>query len=340
MVGGPVRAPHARHGGGLDPRPAELHGRPLHPPHPGPDRADGDRAGRRHHVDGQLGDGDRHDDAGQPRHRSRPRTSTPTSRRRCTRRRSAPDGSFSVTIAAGRRHLCAEHARPPARRAPRRASRARVVFDQPPGHAGLRRRRSRQRRQRPGQLRLSDRRGDSTPAPTTSSTSRSTTPARPVVFQLRTRDLTPTFGSPLGAQLVDVYVHVPGASTTSTAASFPERRYAIAAGGRVEPPDRGAGLRPALRRRRTVDTLGTIGIRGNAISRNITFAVPKAALGTPGRRLGLHGRAHRPGRLQLRSGARLHADAAGLPVRRLRDRRAAIRTARSIRGRCQRPSTC
>ena len=32
-----------------------------------------------------------------------------------------------------------------------------------------------------------------------------------VIFRLRTRDLTPTFGSPLGAQLVDVYVRVPGA---------------------------------------------------------------------------------------------------------------------------------
>ena len=48
---------------------------------------------------------------------------------------------------------------------------------------------------------------------------------------MRTRDLTPTFGSPLGAQLVDVYVHVPGASPTSTAASFPQRNYEIAAGG-------------------------------------------------------------------------------------------------------------
>ena len=28
---------------------------------------------------------------------------------------------------------------------------------------------------------------------------------------VQTRDLTPTFGSPLGAQLVDVYVHDPGA---------------------------------------------------------------------------------------------------------------------------------
>jgi glucoamylase len=101
-----------------------------------------------------------------------------------------------------------------------------------------------------------------------------------VVFQLRTRDLTPTFGSPLGAQLVDVYVHVPGASATSTAAAFPERRYAIAPAGAGGRPSevKGAG-------QRFVDadgsTLGTIGIRGNAISRNITFAVPKDALGTP-----------------------------------------------------------
>ncbi|HSS58077.1 MAG TPA: glucodextranase DOMON-like domain-containing protein [Solirubrobacteraceae bacterium] len=101
-----------------------------------------------------------------------------------------------------------------------------------------------------------------------------------VVFQLRTRDLTPTFGSPLGAQLVDVYVHVPGASTSSTAAAFPERRYAIAPAGAWSRLIEVQGFG-----QRFVDadgsTLGTIGIRGNAISRNITFAVPKAALGTP-----------------------------------------------------------
>ena len=102
-----------------------------------------------------------------------------------------------------------------------------------------------------------------------------------VVFQLRTRDLTPTFGSPLGAQLVDVYVHVPGASATSTAASFPERRYSIAASGAwsrlIEVQGFGQRFVDA-----SESTLGTVGIRGNAISRNITFAVPKAALGTPG----------------------------------------------------------
>jgi glucan 1,4-alpha-glucosidase len=71
-----------------------------------------------------------------------------------------------------------------------------------------------------------------------------------VVFRLQTRDLTPTFGSPLGAQLVDVYVHDPAApgSSTSTAASFPQRNYLI---------------------------------KANQISRFITFSVPKSVLGQP-----------------------------------------------------------
>jgi glucoamylase len=103
-----------------------------------------------------------------------------------------------------------------------------------------------------------------------------------VVFRVQTRDLSPTFGSPLGAQLVDVYVHVPGASPTSTAASFPQRNYAIA---------------PAFDWSRLVEvqgfgnnrfidasgaTLGTPSVTGNQVSRFITFSVPKAALGQPG----------------------------------------------------------
>jgi glucoamylase len=37
-----------------------------------------------------------------------------------------------------------------------------------------------------------------------------------VIFRLQTRDLSPTFGSPLGAQLVDVYVHDPGGASPGT----------------------------------------------------------------------------------------------------------------------------
>ncbi len=101
-----------------------------------------------------------------------------------------------------------------------------------------------------------------------------------VVFRVRTRDLTPTFGSPLGAQLVDVYVHVPGASATSTAASFAGRNYVIAPTGAWSRLLEVQGFG-----QRFIDaggtTLGTIVIRANAISRYITFSVPKTALGTP-----------------------------------------------------------
>ncbi|MDP9284972.1 MAG: glycoside hydrolase family 15 protein, partial [Actinomycetota bacterium] len=102
-----------------------------------------------------------------------------------------------------------------------------------------------------------------------------------VTFRLKTRDLSETFGSPLGAQLADVYVHVPGAATTSTAAAHPLRNFAIApafAWSRLVQVQ-GFG-------QRYVDangnTLGTASITANAISRFITFSVPKASLGTPG----------------------------------------------------------
>jgi glucan 1,4-alpha-glucosidase len=102
-----------------------------------------------------------------------------------------------------------------------------------------------------------------------------------VTFRLRTRDLSETFGSPLGAQLVDVYVRVPGAATTSTAAAHPLRNFSISplfAWSRLIQVQ-GFG-------QRYVDAignaLGTVSISANPISRFITFSVPKASLGTPG----------------------------------------------------------
>ncbi|OLB55410.1 MAG: glucan 1,4-alpha-glucosidase [Ktedonobacter sp. 13_2_20CM_2_56_8] len=101
-----------------------------------------------------------------------------------------------------------------------------------------------------------------------------------VTFKLQTRDLSPTFGSPLGAQLVDVYVHNPGAasSDTSTAASFPQRNYAIdssAAWSRLIEVQ-GFGQRYIDAHNTTV---GTVAISANAISRFITFSVPTSSLG-------------------------------------------------------------
>jgi glucan 1,4-alpha-glucosidase len=102
-----------------------------------------------------------------------------------------------------------------------------------------------------------------------------------VTFRVRTSDLTPTFGSPLGAQLVDVYVRIPGASPTSTAASFPQRNYQIAPAGAWSQllEVQGFGQRYV---NAAGATLGTITIRADDISRYITFSVPKATLGMPG----------------------------------------------------------
>lgn len=104
-----------------------------------------------------------------------------------------------------------------------------------------------------------------------------------IIFRLQTRDLSPTFGSPLGAQLVDVYVHDPtaAAADTSTAASFLQRNYQVnnaAAWNRLIEVQ-GFG-------QRYVDahgtTLGTVAIHANQISRYITFSVPASSLGHPG----------------------------------------------------------
>src|SRR4029453_2482308 len=95
------------------------------------------------------------------------------------------------------------------------------------------------------------------------------------------RPLAETFGSPLGAQLVDVYVRVPGATPTSTAAAHALRNFTIAPAFAWSRLILGQGVC-----HRYVDgngnTLRTVTISANPISRFITFSVPKASLGTPG----------------------------------------------------------
>jgi glucan 1,4-alpha-glucosidase len=104
-----------------------------------------------------------------------------------------------------------------------------------------------------------------------------------VIFRVKVRDLTPTFGSPLGAQLVDVYVHDPAAApgSTSTAAANSSRNFQIAAPFAWNRLIQVQGFG-----QRYIDasgaTLGTVAISANQISRFITFRVPKATLGPPG----------------------------------------------------------
>jgi glucoamylase len=103
-----------------------------------------------------------------------------------------------------------------------------------------------------------------------------------IIFRLKTRDLTPTFGSPLGAQLIDVYVHDPSATTTSTAPSNDSRNFQIAPAFAWDRMIQVQGFG-----QRYIDasgaTVGTVTISANQISRFITFRVPKASLGgSPG----------------------------------------------------------
>jgi Membrane-anchored protein predicted to be involved in regulation of amylopullulanase len=104
-----------------------------------------------------------------------------------------------------------------------------------------------------------------------------------IIFKVQTRDLSPTFGSAYGAQLIDVYVHNPAAAagTTSTAAAYAQRNYTIAADAAWNQVLEVQGFGS-----RYVDaqgnSLGAITASANVISRYITFSVPKAVIGQPG----------------------------------------------------------
>jgi glucoamylase len=94
-------------------------------------------------------------------------------------------------------------------------------------------------------------------------------------------NLDPTFGVTDGAQLLDVYVHVPGASATSTQAAFASRNYAIAPAGawsqRVEVQGFAA---PAWvdAAGNSVGTASALAVQGD---KTITIALPEAQFGTP-----------------------------------------------------------
>ncbi len=98
-----------------------------------------------------------------------------------------------------------------------------------------------------------------------------------VTFRVQTANLTPTFGSTNGAQLVDVYVSKPGATSTSTASSYPGMNYTTLVPWSRLIEAQGFG------NNRFVDatgtSVGTVAIGANAVSRYITFRVDKAALG-------------------------------------------------------------
>jgi glucoamylase len=93
--------------------------------------------------------------------------------------------------------------------------------------------------------------------------------------------LVPTFGQVDGAQLLDVYVHVPGASATSTQAAFTSRNYAIAASGAWSQRIEVQGFAPTQWVDAGGSAVGSAATLAEQSDRTITVALPESAFGTP-----------------------------------------------------------
>lgn len=94
-------------------------------------------------------------------------------------------------------------------------------------------------------------------------------------------NLDPTFGSPLGAQLLDVYVHTPGPATTSTAAAYASRNYTIAPADAWSEMVEVQGFASPVWQDASGNSLGTAAVAASQASKTITIVLPQAAFGTP-----------------------------------------------------------
>lgn len=95
------------------------------------------------------------------------------------------------------------------------------------------------------------------------------------------RTLTPTFGSTLGAQLLDVYVHRPDATATSTAAAYASRNYTVAPADAWSQRLEVQGFASPVWVDAAGNGLGTAAVVASTTTKTVTVAVPTATFGTP-----------------------------------------------------------
>jgi glucoamylase len=93
--------------------------------------------------------------------------------------------------------------------------------------------------------------------------------------------LVPTFGALDGAQLLDFYVHVPGASSTSTQAAFAARNYTIAPSGAWSQRVEVQGFASPVWVNAAGNSVGTASALAVQADQTITVALPEAQFGTP-----------------------------------------------------------
>jgi glucoamylase len=102
-----------------------------------------------------------------------------------------------------------------------------------------------------------------------------------VYLRTQLRDLTPTFGSALGAQLLDVFVRDPSAPAFSTAPPFASRNYRLAADSAWSSRIEVQGFAGPVFVDPAGNPLGDVAVTANQATRSILLAVPKAQFGTP-----------------------------------------------------------
>jgi glucoamylase len=103
-----------------------------------------------------------------------------------------------------------------------------------------------------------------------------------VYLRTTLKSLVPTFGNTMGAQLLDIYVHDPAASATSTAAAFPSRGYTIAPADAWSQRLEVQGFAAPVWDDPAGTQLGTPTAVASAAAHTITIALPQAEFGTPG----------------------------------------------------------
>jgi glucoamylase len=103
-----------------------------------------------------------------------------------------------------------------------------------------------------------------------------------VYLRTTLRALAPTFGNTLGAQLLDIYVHRPDATTTSQSAAFTSRNYGIAAADAWSERLEVQGFAGPVWVNADGTAVGSVtAVVASTSARTVTIALPEAQLGTP-----------------------------------------------------------
>jgi glucoamylase len=103
-----------------------------------------------------------------------------------------------------------------------------------------------------------------------------------VYLRTTVANLAPTFGADFGAQLLDVYVHNPAATPTSTQAAFASRNYAIAPAGAWSERVEAQGFASPAWVDPSGDSVGTAFMLTDDATGTVTIALPESEFGTPG----------------------------------------------------------